>query len=552
MRDPLAHVGTRNQPVTVKTRADQVLNNTGGYTFAVEPVAQLRRFLLLGTDGGTFHVGERELTLENSAVVVQFAQTRPLDLVREVVDVSVNGRAPKANPCLFALAAAFGLADLEGRQAAERALPQVVRTGTHRAIFARYVEQFRGWGKLLRRAVGNLFLEPTIDDLEYSCVKYRQREGWTNRDLLRLSHPVPAVDDVRRRVLFDWICGRDVDSVQLAELPRVAAFEELKRRDADGSLTDAVVTRLITEARLPWEVLPDSVMNRPTTWEALLDANQLPLGALIRQLPRLTRLGMLNQVGPDTMLTRVVGRLGDRESLRRARVHPLNLLVAQRTYGLGRNQPPLDAYGRAMHHVRPTSTWTPVRQVVDALDQAFYLAFENVEPTNARFMLAVDCSGSMSTARIAKLPLSPREVSAALSLVSASVEPHSTIMGFSSDMRPLAISPRQRLNDVITTMTRFPWQATRCAAPMEYALRHRLTYDAFVIYTDNEVNVGPHPYQALRRYRDALGVNAKLIVVAMTATNFTIADPSDVNTLDVCGFDTGTPALISDFTRVGI
>ena len=44
-----------------------------------------------------------------------------------------------------------------------------------------------------------------------------------------------------------------------------------------------------------------------------------------------------------------------------------------------------------------------------------------------------------------------------------------------------------------------------------------------------------------------MGIPARLIVVGMTATNFTIADPEDPGTLDVVGFDTATPRLISDF-----
>jgi len=35
----------------------------------------------------------------------------------------------------------------------------------------------------------------------------------------------------------------------------------------------------------------------------------------------------------------------------------------------------------------------------------------------------------------------------------------------------------------------------------------------------------------------------------MTATNFTIADPSDPGMLDIAGFDSAVPTLITDFAR---
>ncbi len=79
-----------------------------------------------------------------------------------------------------------------------------------------------------------------------------------------------------------------------------------------------------------------------------------------------------------------------------------------------------------------------------------------------------------------------------------------------------------------------------------------MPFDAFVVYTDNETYQGQeHAHQALKRYRERMGIDAKLIVVGMTATNFTIADPSDPGMLDVVGFDASAPELISSFIRGG-
>jgi 60 kDa SS-A/Ro ribonucleoprotein len=75
--------------------------------------------------------------------------------------------------------------------------------------------------------------------------------------------------------------------------------------------------------------------------------------------------------------------------------------------------------------------------------------------------------------------------------------------------------------------------------------------DAFVVYTDNELGQGRrHPFQALSAYRrERNKPNAKLIVAAMTATNFTVADPSDPGMLDIAGFDTAAPAVMAEFVR---
>jgi 60 kDa SS-A/Ro ribonucleoprotein len=74
--------------------------------------------------------------------------------------------------------------------------------------------------------------------------------------------------------------------------------------------------------------------------------------------------------------------------------------------------------------------------------------------------------------------------------------------------------------------------------------------DVFVVYTDSETWAGSiHPVQALRRYRERMGIAAKLVVVAMASNGFSIADPEDPGMLDVVGFDAAAPQLIADFAR---
>jgi 60 kDa SS-A/Ro ribonucleoprotein len=137
-----------------------------------------------------------------------------------------------------------------------------------------------------------------------------------------------------------------------------------------------------------------------------------------------------------------------------------------------------------------------------------------------------------------------------MSMVTNRVEPQTHVVGFSHALVPIDISKRKSLNDVIQTIEKVPMGGTDCALPMIYALQNRLEVDAFVVYTDNETWAGRiHPSQALVQYRQATGINAKLIVVGMTATQFTIADPNDAGMLDVAGFDASCPAVMADFVR---
>jgi 60 kDa SS-A/Ro ribonucleoprotein len=84
------------------------------------------------------------------------------------------------------------------------------------------------------------------------------------------------------------------------------------------------------------------------------------------------------------------------------------------------------------------------------------------------------------------------------------------------------------------------------------ALEKKLAVDAFIVYTDSETWAHPtwaHPTNALEQYRQKMSLPAKLIVCGMVSNNFTIADPADAGMLDVVGFDTATPQIISEFAK---
>ena len=214
------------------------------------------------------------------------------------------------------------------------------------------------------------------------------------------------------------------------------------------------------------------------------------------------------------------------------------MLGALKTYESGRGH-------------RGSGEWTPIKSIVTALDRAFYAAFANVEPTGKRWMLALDVSGSMYGGRVGGMPnVTPRVGAAAMALVTAATEPDHRILGFSHELVRVPITPEMSLADAVRVTEGIPMGGTDCALPMVHAAERKLAVDVFVVYTDSETWFGNvHPFQALKQYRDKMGIPAKLVVVGMVANKFTIADPSDSGMLDVVGFDTAAPAVIADFAR---
>ena len=525
----------------------QVPNDADGYVWAVDAWVRLDRFLVLGTESGTFYVGERPLTRENAAAVAMCLTEDGPRVVRRVVEVSLSGRAPGNDPALFVLAMAAAAPDAATRDAALGALNVVARTGTHLFHWLRYVTAFRGWGRGVRRAVARWYTAKRPADLAYQLLKYRTRDGWSHADALRLAHPKAPSDT--HQVLFRYAVDRvehggehERRRADPEVMGRLAAVQSLR------TMLPAQAAAVIRIYRLTREMVPTELLTHAVVWAALLD--RMPLAAMVRNLGVMTAVGL---IAPGSDAARyVASRLGDRAGVRRARVHPVAVLSALAVYVHG-------------HGVKGCRAWTPVREVVDALDGAFYLAFENVRPSGKRVMLALDVSGSMGSPVMGMRHLSCRDAAAAMALVTAASEPAHRFVAFTKGNHPsrwraqhgtqfdiglteLVISPRQRLDDVVRATSGLPFGGTDCALPMVEARTHRWVVDAFIVYTDNETWAGPvHPAQALRAYRERMGIAAKLVVVAMASNGFSIADPNDAGMLDVVGFDAATPQVVSDF-----
>jgi 60 kDa SS-A/Ro ribonucleoprotein len=558
---------------------EMVSNNAGGMSFTVGTFDRLRRFLILGSDEPTYYVGAKALTLNNIAGVLSALQEDGMRVVQEIVEISESGRAPRNDSALYALAiaASFGVASNQApgeltalqralvagsseagaiRDAAFRALPRVARTGTHVMQFAGYLNSLRGWGRSPKKALAAWFIDMDEDKLALQAIKYRQREGWTLRDLLRLAHPKA---DGRRQVLLDWIAHREISDADTANhevrkdldmsfTPRRHALAPARARmlsarheypliegfyrAQNAETVDEVVTA-IRDYELPREGVPDQFLKDASVWAALLP--HMPMNALLRNLNKLSACGLLND--RDTA-RHVAGRLTNEVELRKARVHPFKILLGMHVYKSGAG-----ALG--------SLTWKPAADVVEALDAAFYAAFRTVEPSGKRFMLGLDVSGSMEGAFLGKSRIiNAREASAAMALVTMATEPACSVGGFTHHFEPLKIAPTQRLDRVVKTISGLNFGSTDAAKPIEYALKNDMKVDSFVIYTDNETWSGKqHVTTALQRYRDKTGIYANLIAVGMTATSFSVVDPSDPLQMNVVGFDADTPSFISDFVR---
>lgn len=524
-------------------------NAAGGYAFKITKWERLERFLILGSDSGSYYIGPLKLTAQNAKNVIACIKKDGRRVVNMMLDISENGRAVKNDPVIFAWALAMTHGDKETKSYAVSVLPRIARYGTMWFAAAAEADAQRGWGKLLKEAFQNLYNNTKLSKLAYQIVKYQQRNGWSHQDLLRLAHP--KTENLARNALFGYVVGKakyehggslamdNGHTFWHNDLLIIEGFEKAKLAQKPSQIVS-----LIRLYGLTREMIDNKWLKFPQIWEALLE--RMPMTAMIRNLGKMTNIGLIAPFSDG--LKSAVAKLGDAEYLRKSRVHPFNVLVTMGVYAQG-------------HGMRGKLIWTPQSQVIDALDGAFYAAFKNVEPTGKNFVLALDVSGSMGDP-VGTIPLTCRQAAAAMSMITARTEKNHKILGFTSSLDrsrlqstwytgiiELPISSRQRLDAIVKTITNIKFGRTDCALPMLWAINNKVpNVDVFIIYTDNEPWAGSiHPTQALEQYRRMFNPNAKLIACAFTPSHFSVADPNDPLSLDICGMDTSVPQVIREF-----
>ena len=352
----------------------------------------------------------------------------------------------RIGPSLFALAVCASHGDEETRRLALGQLPVVARTATHLMQFVEFAQAMRGWGRGLRNAVRDWYLARTPAQVVYQVMKYRQRGGWTHRDLLRKCHALVGEDNADLRDIFQWVTHGDLpperDATRL-----VHAFEQARSADTQ------TLAQLIRDNRMSWEMVPSDRMGESAVWEAL--AEDMPLVATMRNLGNLTRHGIIAPMKFQRAVDALAPHRAGRRSLT---IHPISVLQALLTYRSGKG-------------LRGRNTWEPVPQVVDALDAAFERSFRSAPRTGSRLYLAVDVSGSMSWGAVAGVEgLTPRMAAAAMAMAAARREPNHVIRGFAGGnsrrtggarMAPLDITAGDSLTDAMRRCQELGWGPDR-------------------------------------------------------------------------------------------
>lgn len=573
--------------------AEMQPNRGGGVGFIVTWQVQLHRFLILGSDKGYYTSAEQNTQESVKGIKQMMADGHSIEMCKYVKTVYLEGRAAKQDPIFVTLALLCTSDVVEIRQEAWKIVVSL-RTFSHLCTFLKYYSSSNGgWGRLPRRSLNEWVTKHSGHDLLYQVFKYLNRDGWNLRDLLRCIHTdAKALSFDQQMALKIMILygKKDVETpeafnqtlkfaqennVKPEDIEYLKAICYLKTCKEDTADVINGLVQRINHHRFTHEFLPKWALNNSEIWMALLMSEdkthvKMPMNALIRNLSTMTNRNVFSN---NAIVNKVTSYLINENAVKNSKIHPAQVAVAWKQYQSG-------------HGEKGKQIWTPIQEIVTALENMMYISFANIEPTNKRIFHCFDESGSMNTSMGVAGNMSSAEAVALMGILFSRKEDPNTqkYCAFANGLRTLILSPNSKLAEAVKAINRNSGEGTNCSMPMEHKISefnskfstlsdgdkqkfitavksgdtgkrdeilNALSIflpEVFVLYTDSDVNLGKrHPVQALNEYRELTGIPAKFAVVATQSSRVTIADPKDSGMMDLVGFDSQLPQILYDF-----
>lgn len=365
-----------------------------------------------------------------------------LQVVETIREFSIENKACKATPVIFALSICCRCNDHKTKDAAYKILSDVCRIPTHPFEFIKYCRDVNpngdGWGRAHRKGVSMWYQNYSnkkggIPLLTFHMTKYKSRFGFTHRDVFRLCHIKTDYDALGYPIYHFCRYQNQTDTnwskhLELAKQQEGFEQSELKKvidllqvfDDAKNCDDEEMMKRMILEHHpfLVREHVPTELLNSKEVWGALM--RFMPMTAMIRNLDKMSNLGLLESDGFGETLT--VDKLMSKELLKTAMVHPITLLVAEKAYSKGQSE-----------SKKQRLNWEVNPKVRKALKEAFYVTVNHVETTGKRYLLAICMNGSVNAHETRTPIITARDVAAAMAMVTGRREQYCDVVAFSGN-----------------------------------------------------------------------------------------------------------------------
>lgn len=512
-----------NSPIPGR-ESEMVMNDAGGFAFDDGPFGMLYRFVILGIDNGTFYVSPTTLSQRLMLAFKEYfregSSEVPMDKrverFMQLIHYGVKNGMRIRN-VLSAYAIGTTMMPSEHRHIAYKPFNEIIRTGSDLLYFMSYVRSLgRGVGKGLRRAISRWYNSRDFEWVDYQMAKYTSRQGFHQRDVIRLAHPAPESDKLS--AVFKYL-------VHGGEPPSFSRFYHIKRLEKVHDLDELM--SIVDKHNLSWEMIPtDPWHGIPEFWIEML--NRLPWLAFLRHLRRYVNMWTLMR--DRTGLNKAIERL-NRMNVDAYHVHPGRIF---------------DAYF-ALNAFAFT-------ELTDALKGAFFRGFEKSDAKDISIGIGLDTSGSMffhhefdkAIAIAGILEKAFGRVEPVFFKSNAYVPKLTMPMSKLAFFGPFNAYSKERLRSLGILVGN-----TNAAASVEHFTNNGSKHDAIVILTDEQSWKGEHLSVAFKEYQKKVNPDAKLIVVSFSPGGRTLTDPKEKDQVTVTGWTPDIVDLVSNFVALG-
>jgi 60 kDa SS-A/Ro ribonucleoprotein len=508
------------------------LNNAGGVSYKITDWNLLDRFLIIGLEKGTLSPNNKEISINSVSTIVNLLNIDFKRVIDRVVDISINGRAYRNDMAIFAIAVACSFpTTIENKRYAYSKVSEICRTGTHILTFFKYSKIFRGTGSGLKKAINRWFLDKSPESLQYQLVKYSNRNDWSMRDLIRLCHPKT------NNVELNSILHLASKSKKYVLDTSTKAYEFFNAKEELAYANYSRTIELMENYNFPWEATNTQVRT-PELYSYYISKNNMTW--IFRNIANISKNGLLDSKDSPT-LKLLLEKITDKQLIVKGKVHPIQVMYAMYAIGMFSKYENYSFYSNR-------NSITHNRNLDSGLEIALLHSFNNVEKTDKKYLTAIDVSGSMSTNVFGSV-MSARIASLAIAYILHKTS-NSELYAFSSNFTKFEIENKSFL-ETVQMMHNLDFAGTNCSLPISYSLQSNKKVDCFVTITDNETNAYDyHPSHYLQKYRNSINSNVKNIIIGMSMSNFSVADPSDTQSLDIAGMDAGIPLIIDNFVNI--
>jgi 60 kDa SS-A/Ro ribonucleoprotein len=484
------------------------VNEAGGTAYKLTPKAALAQYAATGCFSQTFYAD----AAEQLDKVLELAKLLDAQFVARTAVYAREKGFMKDMPALLVAVLAS-----KDKEIFARTFPRVIDNGK---MLRNFVQIMRS-GATGRKSLGSLPKRLVREWFEARRAEtiFKQSVGQSPSfaDVLKMVHPKPK--DAEKEALYGWFIGREIDADKLPEIVR--QFESFKA--GDSAEVPEVPFQMLTA--LPLSVKDWASIARHAPWQM----TRMNLNTFQRQgvfaMPEIVEL--------------VANRLRDRESVRRARVFPYQLLSAYTAASNNREMP---------------------RAVTEALQDAMEIATENVPAIDGKIYVFPDISGSMhsSVTGYRKGATSAVRCIDVAALVAAAIlrkNPEAEVIPFSDAVVEAQLNPRDSVMTNAQKLAALPSGGTNCSAPLKQLNRRRATGDLIIYVSDNESwmdskrswNSGTETMKQWNEFA-ARNPQAKLVCIDIQPYAHTQAqERADI--LNVGGFSDQVFSLVSEFAN---